>query len=106
MTATDLRPIAVRDPHRARRDSHRIDEPTDRRSDEGRRPASAVAAEATGSATETWWNGLGADAREAARRVARCGGYLPAELSHPLVQAGVPILMPDDVRRYVQHHTT
>lgn len=44
--------------------------------------------------------------REAALRVARCGGFLPARLSRSLVDAGIVILMPDDIRRYLQHQTT
>ncbi len=97
MTATDIR---------ERR--YRVNEPTGRGDVERPRPASAAATEAAAAtpATEVWWDSLGDAARETARRVARCGGYLPAELAHPLVQAGVPMLMPDDVRRYIQHHTT
>lgn len=107
MTVTDVRRTPPRDLDDPRRRPRRPDGLTGRRN-EPRRPGSAAgstpATEAP--ATEAWWNDLSAEARETACRVARCGGYLPADLAHQLVRAGVPILMPDDVRRHVQHQTT
>lgn len=76
-----------------------------------RAPARTVApgqptATSPGQPTVWWWNHLSAPAREAAIRVATCGGFLPAELSAGLVRAGVAILMPDDVRKYVHDQVT
>lgn len=58
-----------------------------------------------GSAAEGWWHELSVEDREAALRVARCGGFLPIRLSQSLVDAGILILMPDEVRRYLQHQS-